>query len=59
MALHHRGFKIAHHLYGVTIGDEPRRGIHEDKGCNAGEADVKKLQAEKNAVQHLFTTVGA
>jgi len=58
MALHHRGFKIADHLYGVTIGDEPRRGIHEDQCCESGEADAKKQQAEKNAVQHLFNAVG-
>jgi len=58
MALHHRGFKIADHLYGVTIGDEPRRGIHEDKCCQSGEADAKKLQSEKSAVHHLLTALG-
>jgi|GEM_PF-2972486 len=43
MALTHQGFTFAHHLRGITIGEEPRRGIHEDKSCPNGQANQKRL----------------
>jgi SAM-dependent methyltransferase len=53
MALHHKGFKITNHIYGVKINDEPRRGIHADKRCLADEAEHQRVQAEKIAINTL------
>ena len=58
MALHHQGFKIAGHMYGISISNVPRRGIHADKLCSADEAEQQRLQAEKIAINNLFTTKG-
>ena len=58
IALHHQGFKIANHMYGVRIGDDPRRGIHADKLCLTDEAEQQKLQAEKIALNTIFNTKG-
>ena len=54
MALQHQGFKIAHHLYGIRIGNEPRRGIHADKLYLQDEAEQQRVQAEKVAIDNLF-----
>jgi hypothetical protein len=58
MALHHQGFKIANHVYGVIRGDEPRRGIHADKLCLTGGAEEQRLQAEKIAINTLLHSNG-
>ena len=48
MALLHQGYGLAHHLDGVTIGDEPRRGIHEDEQCDYGVANQKDLSVSNS-----------
>ena len=58
MAPHHQGFKIASHMYGVTSGDEPSRGIHADKLCLPDDAEQQSVQAEKIAIDTLFHTSG-
>ena len=58
MALDHQGFKIANHMYGVTRGDVPRRGIHADKLCLPEEAEQQRVQAEKIAINTVFDTDG-
>ena len=48
MALAHQGYGLAHYLDGVIIGDEPRRGIHENMQCRNGVANQKKWSAPEN-----------
>ena len=55
MALHHQGFKISNHNYGVIINSESRRGIHADKRCLADEAEHQRLQAERIAIHTLLS----
>ena len=56
MALHHQGFKIADHKYGIVINNNARRGIHADQRCLTNEAEQQRLQAEKIAIDTLFSS---
>lgn len=48
MALAHRGYGLAHFLDGITIGDEPRRGIHENMQCPNGVPNQKEWSTMEN-----------
>jgi hypothetical protein len=45
-------------MYGVTIDDAPRRGLHADKLCLPDEAEQQRVQAENIAINNVFHTNG-